>query len=159
MLKRMYREIVDEVTDVRSIAHAQFDGRAVWQRLKPLFAEWDASRACRAPMPWNDGRLPPVCMVAASAEINHFVEMLHRIPRESDPSIRKCLQLAFNVGQLKSARSQYDTYVAMAKLDPDRIEEFLGEFTRTTLEEHLTEDHFTLLQYTLTEALFEQVYM
>jgi hypothetical protein len=88
-------------------ANNNMDGQKYWQTFKVIFekSDWQASKWKK--LPKKDGHAAmslPESMTngygeVKMIEINHFVIQCYRIPSTEEPSLRKIMQLALNIGQ------------------------------------------------------------
>ena len=89
------------------------DGKAFWQPIKAKFDAYDDIVVGH----WK----PPLATIVywlplhpefddnnVMIEQNHFIHQLNRIPTTAPCTIKKIMQLALNIGQLKAATTKFD---------------------------------------------------
>jgi hypothetical protein len=105
-------DLVQSAACDRRSATPGFDGRGFWQPIKDLLpAETTAPHGWR---PLDRNRitswmaLPEKRADGSTIEINHFLIQQVRIPTTEEPSIRKIIQLALNIGQYSGLCTAYE---------------------------------------------------
>lgn len=106
----LYRNHIENQRNSAFESGAKWDGRAMWQPMKaklsdkPIMKSWSdkvkapAREALRKDILALNEYNPDGSM----CEINHFLMQCVRIPVNDEPSARKIMQVALNIGQLRS---------------------------------------------------------
>jgi hypothetical protein len=106
----VYRNQIETQRNAAFESGSEWDGRAVWQPMKnklsdkPIMKSWSykVNVPAREALRKDILELNEFNPDGSMCEINHFLMQCVRIPVNDEPSARKIMQVALNIGQLRS---------------------------------------------------------
>lgn len=144
-LELLFNLVLKQARKLRKAHPTTFDGKGFWQPIKTILEQFDKHSAKR----WKNlsklkrekiMQLPEYTIDGYENKVinlkNHFIIQQVRIPMKEEPTIKKIIQIALNIGQYQGVNNE--KYIYNVKLN--NIHQFLYNDDIDKLSTYLSDD-------------------
>ena len=144
-LEILFNNVRDQSCKLRKSNPKKFDGQGFWQPIKKMLEPLDKYKAKKwKPIPKSITKkimlLPEYTIDGYETKVinenNHFIIQQVRIPLNEEPTIRKIIQIALNIGQYRGTNN--DVFIYGVKFSD--LSEFISKPDIIRLSKYIDDD-------------------